>query len=102
MLSALLLLAQLTAVTDLSAELAQRARDAGLPAVQAAVIDRAGLVAHGAAGVTVLNGSERVTTGDAFHIGSCTKPFTATIVAMLVEEKRLTWETRIVDGCSRT
>lgn len=93
MLAALLLLA----ATDLSADLAQRAHEAGLPAVQAAVIDRAGLVAHGAAGVTVLNGSQRVTTDDAFHIGSCTKPFTATVIATLVEEKRLAWDTRITD-----
>jgi len=84
-------------VADLSAELAQRARDAGLPAVQAAVIDHAGLVAHGAAGVTVLNGSAAVTTGDAFHIGSCTKPFTATIAGLLVEEKKLRWDTKIAD-----
>jgi CubicO group peptidase (beta-lactamase class C family) len=97
MLGTLLLLLHLAGPTDLSTELAQRAREAGLPALQAAVVDRAGIVAQGAAGVTVLNGKERVTTGDAFHIGSCTKPFTATIVAMLVEEQRLSWDTRIVD-----
>ena len=102
MLTALFFALQLTAsparrVADLSAELAQRARDAGLPAVQAAVINYDGLVAHGAAGVTVLNGLARVTTDDAFHIGSCTKPFTATIVAMLVEEKKLAWDARVVD-----
>jgi CubicO group peptidase (beta-lactamase class C family) len=99
-LTAILLVLQLAAapaprVADISAELAQRARDAGLPAVQAAVIDHQGLVAHGAAGVTVLNGTAPVTTDDAFHIGSCTKPFTATIVAMLVEEKKLGWDTPV-------
>jgi hypothetical protein len=44
-------------------------------------IDHVGLVAHAAAGVTVRNGSAAVTTGDAFHIGSCTNPFTAMIRA---------------------
>jgi D-alanyl-D-alanine carboxypeptidase len=102
MLTALLLALHLAAaphrdVADLSAELAQRAREAHLPAVQAAVIDHAGLVAHGAAGVTVLNGTVAVTTGDAFHIGSCTKPFTATLAGMLVEEKKLSWDTRVAD-----
>jgi CubicO group peptidase (beta-lactamase class C family) len=99
MFTALFFLLQLAPppVADLSAELAQRARDAGLPAVQAAVINHARLLAHGAAGVTVLNGSAKVTTGDAFHIGSCTKPFTATIAGMLVEEKKLSWDTRILD-----
>jgi CubicO group peptidase (beta-lactamase class C family) len=93
---AILFAVQLT-VADLSSELAQRAKDAGLPAVQAAVINHEGLVAHGAAGVTVLNGSAAVATGDAFHIGSCTKPFTATLAGMLIEEKKLAWETRIAD-----
>ena len=84
MLSALLL----AAVVDLSSELKIAAEAAHVPAMQATVVRGEGIIAHGAFGAAV---------GDAFHIGSCTKPFTATIAAMLVEEKKLTWETRIVD-----
>jgi CubicO group peptidase (beta-lactamase class C family) len=47
--------------------------------------------------VTKLGGSDRVTNADAFHIGSCTKPFTATILGMLVEQKKIGWETRVAE-----
>eukprot|EP01031_Cornospumella_fuschlensis_P046005 gene46005-56308_t len=36
-----------------------------------------------------------VTTIDKFHIGSCTKPLTATLAAILVEEGKLSWETTV-------
>lgn len=40
---------------------------------------------------------EPVTTETAFEIGSTTKAFTATMVAMLVEEGTLAWDDRVVD-----
>jgi CubicO group peptidase (beta-lactamase class C family) len=82
---------------DLSAELSAAAQAAHLPAIQATVTRSRGIVAHGAAGIVELGRQDPVTNDDAFHIGSCSKPFTATIVAMLVEEKRLRWDTRILD-----
>src|SRR5260221_3440114 len=84
MLSALLL----AAVVDLSSELKTAAEAAHVPAMQATVVRAEGIIAHGSYGAAI---------GEAFHIGSCTKPFTATLAAMLVEQKKLTWETRIVD-----
>jgi len=78
----------LASVIDLSPELRETAQNAHLPAMQATVTRSAGIVAHGVAGARI---------GDAFHIGSCAKPFTATIVAMLVEEKKLGWDTRVTD-----
>ncbi len=82
---------------DLAAELNAVAQAAHLPAIQATVTRSSGIVAHGAAGIVKLGSAKTVTSDDAFHIGSCSKPFTATIVAMLVEEKRLRWDTRILD-----
>jgi CubicO group peptidase (beta-lactamase class C family) len=84
MLTALIL----AAVVDLSSELKTAAAAAHVPAMQATVINSGGLVAHGAAGADV---------GDAFHIGSCTKPFTATLLAMLIEQKKLRWDERVLD-----
>jgi CubicO group peptidase (beta-lactamase class C family) len=83
------------ALTDISRELQTAANDAHVPAMQAAAATSDGLVADGAAGTTILGGSTRVRRADAFHIGSCTKPFTATAAAMLVDEKKLTWDTRV-------
>lgn len=89
--------ALLAATVDLSAELKSRIDAAHLPAMQATVVNADGIVAHGAAGVTKLGGSDPVTNADAFHIGSDTKPFTATILGMLVEEKKVGWDAKIVD-----
>jgi len=94
MLAALLVLAS---VVDLSPELRTAADRASLPAIQATVTKSAGNGASGTTGIAVLDRPMRVRATDPFHIGSCAKPFTATIVAMLVEERKLDWETKIAD-----
>jgi CubicO group peptidase (beta-lactamase class C family) len=38
-----------------------------------------------------------VTTNDLFHIGSCTKSMTATLVGMFIEQGRLRWNTTIAE-----
>ena len=38
---------------------------------------------------------EQAQTQDAFHLGSCTKAMTATLVATFVEEGRLSWQTTL-------
>ncbi|HLJ74118.1 MAG TPA: serine hydrolase domain-containing protein, partial [Thermoanaerobaculia bacterium] len=37
------------------------------------------------------------TVDDAYHIGSCTKPITATVIGTLVEEHKLAWDTKVLD-----
>ncbi|MBV8516366.1 MAG: beta-lactamase family protein [Acidobacteria bacterium] len=66
-----------------------------LPAMSITVMNADGLVAQGVAGVRKMGSRARVKQDDAFHIGSCTKPITATIVAQLVEEKKLAFDTTI-------
>ncbi|HKQ40506.1 MAG TPA: serine hydrolase domain-containing protein, partial [Verrucomicrobiae bacterium] len=51
--------------------------------------------AQGVAGVRKKGSPERVTLDDRFHLGSCTKAMTATLVAMLVEEGKLNWTTTL-------
>ena len=53
------------------------------------------IIAHGVAGVRKRGTAERITLNDRFHIGSCTKAMTATLVAMLVEDGRLNWTTTV-------
>jgi CubicO group peptidase (beta-lactamase class C family) len=58
----------------------------------AAVVLRGdGIVAQGVAGVRKRGASERIALGDRFHLGSCAKAMSATLIAMLVEEGSLTW-----------
>jgi hypothetical protein len=61
----------------------------------AAVLRGERIIAQGAAGVRKRGTAERITLDDRFHLGSCTKAMTATLVAMLVEEGRLNWTTTL-------
>jgi CubicO group peptidase (beta-lactamase class C family) len=58
----------------------------GVPALAAAFVRSADLIALGAVGTREINGAERVQLNDRFHIGSCTKSMTATLIALLIEQ----------------
>src|SRR5689334_351603 len=63
--------------------------------VVAAVLRGERIIAQGVAGVRKRGTAERITLDDRFHLGSCTKAMTATLVAMLVEENKLNWTTTL-------
>ncbi len=63
-----------------------------LPALAAGVIREGRLAALGAVGVRKAGTKIKVTRDDAFHIGSCTKAMTATLIALLVEQGKLRWD----------
>jgi len=65
------------------------------PALAAAVIRNGSIVAAGAVGVRKWGDDISVQQDDAFHLGSCTKAMTAAIIAMLVEEGKLHWDTTL-------
>jgi CubicO group peptidase (beta-lactamase class C family) len=69
-----------------------------LPALAGAVILEGRTAALGATGVRKVDSSVKVTSEDKFHIGSCTKAMTATIIAMLVERGKLKWDTTLVEA----
>jgi CubicO group peptidase (beta-lactamase class C family) len=56
-----------------------------------------GIEAIGADGVRKVGASARLTTSDRFHLGSNVKAMTATMIATLVEEGKLSWTTRPID-----
>ena len=64
-----------------------------LPALAGALVTSKGLCAIGAVGVRKVGAKVAVTVEDRFHIGSDTKAMTATLIARLVEEGRLSWDT---------
>ncbi len=68
-----------------------------LPAIAAAVAKDGRIVAAGASGVRRAGTRTPVTINDKFHLGSDTKAFTALLAAMLVEEGKLTWQTKIIE-----
>lgn len=63
----------------------------GLPAVAASVVLN-GSTAAAAVGVRKLGSTVPVTAEDQFHLGSCTKSMTATLVGMLIEDGKLRWD----------
>ena len=69
----------------------------GYPALAAAVACRDGLLAAGATGVRKVGNADPVTLDDRFHLGSVTKPMLATVIATLVEEERIGWDSTLVD-----
>ena len=69
-----------------------------LPALAAAVVRDGRLAALGAVGVRKAGSTVAVTRDDALHIGSCTKAMTATLIALLVDEGKLRWETTLAEG----
>ncbi len=66
-----------------------------LPALAGAIVTSKGLVAVGAVGVRKYGTNTPVTIDDQFHLGSDTKAMTATMLATLVEEGKLTWKTTL-------
>lgn len=68
-----------------------------LPAMAAVVISEGKIIAEGAVGVRKYGDKTPVTIDDQFHLGSCGKAMTATIIAMLVEQGKLKWTSTLVE-----
>ncbi|HWQ91085.1 MAG TPA: serine hydrolase domain-containing protein, partial [Clostridia bacterium] len=69
-----------------------------LPALAAVSMTSTGAVEFAATGLRAAGFPERVTTNDQWHLGSITKPMTATVAARLVERGRIKWNTTIVQA----
>jgi CubicO group peptidase (beta-lactamase class C family) len=80
---------------DVSYRLQRIQRNTRVPAVAAAVVVDGQVAAYGAAGLRNAEGEVPATREDLWHLGSCTKSMTASVVAMLVEEGKLSWETTV-------
>ncbi len=82
---------------DFNAELEAIRAKHQLPALAALAMSSGEVRVAGAVGVRKLGATEAVTQNDKWHIGSCTKSMTATLAAMLVEQGKLGWDTKIGD-----
>jgi CubicO group peptidase (beta-lactamase class C family) len=69
----------------------------GVPGMAAVVLQGDHIVAQGVAGVRKAGSPPPITINDQFHLGSDGKAMTATLIAMLIQEGRLTWSTTIGD-----
>lgn len=72
--------------------------EADLPALAGAIVTSDGLVAIGVDGVRERGAEAKATTSDRWHIGSCTKAMTATLIGRLVEKGKLAFADRLLDA----
>ena len=89
---------QLDDVEDLSLVLEPLVAEHDVPALGCALMYEGRLIAHGAFGVRKRGAPETVTVDDAWHLGSCTKAITATLIARLVERGELAFERTLAES----
>jgi CubicO group peptidase (beta-lactamase class C family) len=68
-----------------------------LPGMIAAIVDSSGILQIESAGVRKIGSPEAMSYEDQFHLGSCTKAMTSTLMAMLIAENKLQWETTFIE-----
>ncbi len=78
---------------DISALLAPILKKHDLPAMAIMVLDGNTVVARGVSGVRKRGAPDLATLDDKWHIGSCGKAITATVMAALVDDGTLAWHT---------
>ena len=69
-----------------------------LPGIVAGYQNIGGPLVVGVAGVRKTKTDEKMTVEDQLHLGSCTKAITATMIARLVDQKKLSWDMTIAEG----
>ena len=69
-----------------------------LPALAGAIVTSQGIVAVGAVGKRKYGDTTPVTLDDQFHLGSDTKSMTATLLAIFIEEGKLSWGTTLAQA----
>jgi CubicO group peptidase (beta-lactamase class C family) len=81
--------------SNLEGELERIRSKYNLPSLNAAIVLDGGIKEMATVGVRKVGDETKVTTNDKFHLGSCTKSMTATLIAMFVEEGKIKWESTL-------
>lgn len=85
------------AVIDLTADLTPVREKYSLPALAAAVIVDGRLHAAGVVGVRKQGSDVKAEPNDPFHLGSCTKAMTGSLIGLLVQQGKLKWDTTLAE-----
>jgi len=76
--------------------LEEKVAQAKLPGIVAAITSSKGVLALGSAGIRKNGSEEKLAENDVVHLGSCTKAMTSVLMATLVAEGKLSWETSLI------
>src|SRR5262245_94368 len=68
-----------------------------LPGMIGAIVRGDSLAVIGSVGVRRVGSSEPIQVTDQVHLGSCTKAMTATLIGILVDDRLLSWNTKVCD-----
>ena len=83
---------------ELAEQLIAIAEQYNLPGLSAALLQH-GKVTHAAAvGLRHVRREAPLSVADQMHLGSCTKAMTATLIAILIEDGKLSWDTTLPDA----
>ncbi len=85
-------------VPDLAALLEPIRAEHEVPALGGAIVVGGELRGLGVVGLRALGSPERVEVEDLWHLGSCTKSMTASLIALLVEDGTLSWELTLAEA----
>lgn len=83
---------------QISQALSELVKDSKAPGIVAAISSSAGIIAIGSAGVRKAGTNTKFTINDQVHLGSCGKAMTSTMIATLVAEGKLSWDTKLVEA----
>jgi len=72
--------------------------DGDAPGMIAAIISSEGVIAIASAGVRKAGSGIPFTTTDVVHLGSCGKAMTSTMIATLVGDGKLSWDTKLIEA----
>ncbi len=68
------------------------------PGIIAAITSSEGVIAIASAGERKAGSDIAFTTNDLIHLGSCGKAMTSTMIATLVAEGKISWDTKLIDA----
>ncbi len=68
-----------------------------IPGMIAAISSSKGIESIASAGIRKVGFKDKISEDNLVHLGSCTKAMTSVLMANLVEEKVITWETKVID-----
>jgi CubicO group peptidase (beta-lactamase class C family) len=86
------------APTGLSARVAELVAEHGTPGMSALAFDADGVLDRGHAGVRALGQDAAIGPDDRFHLGSCTKAMTATVMMRLAERGELDLDATLAEA----
>lgn len=80
---------------------AVRERFPRIPAIAAVVVRDGRIIGEGVVGVRKAKDPTPATMKDLFHLGTCTKAVTATLIGVLIDEGKLRWDSTILEVLGR-